>query len=215
VIGDQDRSIFRQETACVSEQSNDEFGMDVSSLSYPSKRPVDINLCGPHSEIRRAMRTEQNRWTKTGLEPAHGNSADQLVFLFGNGTSWQSAWSGKPFLSSSIGCSTAGEIYHWCPMIPERRRQFDHTQVRGARIRIGEVGRYHAGETPGRWTRKGGARFRSLGWAQDKRRDLVRGLTATCAEVSPEAFRRRANFLGTWVLWDGLMSKRLSSVLEP
>src|SRR5260370_4599337 len=95
------------------------------------------------------MRTEQKRWTESRCwEPAPpgkvGGSA-QLVFLFGSRHILKSGAHNdlvrKAFPQAHLlGCSTAGEIYgtHVSDdSLVTTAVQFDHTQVRGARIRIG------------------------------------------------------------------------------
>lgn len=177
------------------------------------------------------MRTEQNRWTEDrGWEPAPpgklGGSA-QLVFLFGSReilkSGAQTELIRKAFPNAHIlGCSTAGEI---CgtqvsdDSLVTTALRFDHTQVRGARVRIGEVrDSYQAGERLAQALEKKSLVhvFVLSDGLKINGSDLVRGLAANLpAEVSITGGLSGdgANFLETLVLWDGLAEREAVAII--
>jgi hypothetical protein len=177
------------------------------------------------------MKTEQNRWTEDrGWEPEPpgkmGGSA-QLVFLFGGRDVLKSGVHTdlvrKAFPQAHLlGCSTAGEIYGTQvsdDSLVTTAVQFDHTQVRGARIRIGEVkDSYQAGERLAQALEKKGLVhvFVLSDGLKINGSDLVRGLAANLpAEVSITGGLSGdgANFLETLVLWDGLAEREAVAII--
>ncbi len=177
------------------------------------------------------MKTEQNRWTEDrGWEPAPpgqlGGSA-QLVFLFGGRDILKSGVHAdlirKAFPQAHLlGCSTAGEIYGTQvsdDSLVTTAVHFDHTQVRGARIRIGEVkDSYQAGERLAQSLEKKGLVhvFVLSDGLKINGSDLVRGLAANLpAEVSITGGLSGdgANFIETLVLWDGLAEREAVAII--
>src|SRR5712691_13068188 len=177
------------------------------------------------------MRTEQNRWTESrGWEPALpgklGGSA-QLVFLFGSRDILKSGGHNdlvrKAFPQAHLlGCSTAGEIYGTRvsdDSLVTTAVQFDHTQVRGARIRIGGVkDSYRAGEGLAQALDKEGLVhvFVLSDGLKINGSDLVRGLAENLpAEVSITGGLSGdgANFLETLVLWDGPAEREVVAII--
>jgi hypothetical protein len=177
------------------------------------------------------MRTEQNRWTESrGWEPAPpgklGGSA-QLVFLFGSRDILKSGGHndlvGKAFPQAHLlGCSTAGEIYgtHVSDdSLVTTAVQFDHTQVRGARIRIGEVkDSYQAGERLAQALDKKGLVhiFVLSDGLKINGSDLVRGLAENLpveVSITGGLSGDGANFLETLVLWDGPAEREVVAII--
>ncbi len=167
------------------------------------------------------MRTEQNRWSEgKGWEPAApgrlGASA-QLVLLFGSRDILKSgAQFGlvrKAFPKAHLlGCSTAGEI---CgtqvsdDSLVTTAVEFEHTEVRGARVRIGEVkDSYEAGERLAQGLEKKGLAhvFVLSDGLKVNGSDLVRGLSEhlpATVSITGGLSGDGANFLETFVIWDG------------
>ncbi len=167
------------------------------------------------------MKTEQNRWTEEqGWEPTPpgklGGSA-QLVLLFGGTEILKSAphvdLVRKAFPNAHLlGCSTAGEI---CgtqvsdDSLVTTAVQFDHTEIRGARIRIGDVkDSYQAGERLAQAMDPKGLvhLFVLSDGLKINGSDLVRGLAAGLpAEVSITGGLSGdgSKFRETVVLWEG------------
>jgi len=167
------------------------------------------------------MKIEQNRWSEgRGWEPEAprklGASA-QLVFLFGSrdilksGAQFQELRNAFP-KAHLLGCSTAGEI---CgtqvsdDSLVVTAVQFDHTEVRGARVGIGEgADSYQAGERLAQALDKTGLRhvFVLSDGLKVNGSDLVRGLTQNLPAQVPITGGLSgdgADFLETYVLWDG------------
>jgi hypothetical protein len=177
------------------------------------------------------MRTEQNRWTESrGWEPAPpgklGESA-QLVFLFGSRDILKSPAHNdlvrKAFPKAHLlGCSTAGEIYGTRvsdDSLVTTAVQFDHTQVRGARIRMREVkDSYQAGERLARAVDKKGLVhvFVLSDGLKINGSDLVRGLAEnlpTEVSITGGLSGDGANFLETLVLWDGPAEREVVAII--
>jgi hypothetical protein len=177
------------------------------------------------------MKTEQNRWTESrGWEPASpgklGGSA-QLVFLFGSRDILKSGAHNdlvrKAFPQAHLlGCSTAGEIYgtHVSDdSLVTTAVQFDHTQVRGARIRIGEVkDSYQAGKRLAQALDKKGLVhvFVLSDGLKINGSDLVRGLAENLpveVSITGGLSGDGANFLETLVLWDGPAEREVVAII--
>jgi hypothetical protein len=177
------------------------------------------------------MRTEQNRWTESGgWEPAPpgklGGSA-QLVLLFGGRDILKSrAHDGlvrKAFPQAHVlGCSTAGEIYGTQVSdnsLVTTAIQFDHTEVRGARIRIGEVKDSHqAGERLAQALDKKGLVhvFILSDGLKINGSDLVRGLEENLpvgVSITGGLSGDGANFVETLVLWDGPAEREVIAII--
>jgi hypothetical protein len=166
------------------------------------------------------MRTEQNRWTEArGWEsplPGKLGGSAQLVLLFGSrdilksGAQFDLVRKAYP-AAQLLGCSTAGEI---CATqvsddsLVSTAVQFDHTQVRGARIGIGEVkDSYHAGERLAQALEKKDLVhvFVLSDGLKINGSDLVRGLTQNLpagVSITGGLSGDGANFLETFVLWN-------------
>jgi hypothetical protein len=180
---------------------------------------------------RSDMKIEQNRWTEgKGWEPALpgklGGSA-QLVLLFGgrnilkNNTQFDLIRKTFPD-AHLLGCSTAGEIYDTQvsdDSLVSTAIQFEHSQIKGARIKIGEVkDSFQAGERLAQSLDQKGLVhvFVLSDGLKINGSDLVRGLTKHLppdVSITGGLSGDGERFLETFVLWDGPAERETIAVI--